>query len=239
MFVVFGIVLDKQTTNWQTRMTNVVLSRILPDPELAAEFHARGMPQEASLLPYQGQLLQYYREEFRTQTPEFQHWLDGDSRRTYMRWLATAAPHRLLITWMDTVMERIRNDYYIGGVQLPGTALDLNRVYDKMKLRFRHWCWLALIPVLCVAVTRELRFVDLFALAYLLAVYVLTFVVFHGDTGELERHMVLVAALYRMAPVVVLSSVWERILACVGVVLASAPGDTRAKAEARIPQPQP
>jgi hypothetical protein len=222
MFVVFGIVLDKQTTNWQTRMTNVVLSRILPDPELAAEFHARGLPQEASLLPYQGQLLQYYREDFRAQTPEFQHWLDGDSRRTYVRWLATAAPHRLLLTSMDSIMARITDRYYIGSVQLPRTAYDLIRVYDKMKLQFRHWCWLAIIPVLCVAVTRTLRFVDLFALAYLLAVYALAFVAFHADTGDLPRHMVLVAALYRMAPVIVLSSVWERVLARAGVVLASA-----------------
>jgi hypothetical protein len=118
---------------------------------------------------------------------------------------------------MDAVMERIRNDYYIGGVQLPGAARDLIRVYDKMKLRFRHWCWLALIPVLCAVLTREVRFVDAFALAYLVAVYVLAFAAFHGDTGELERHMVLVAALYRMAPVVVLSSVWERVLARVPV----------------------
>ena len=35
MFLVFGILLDKQTSNWQTRMTNVVLTRILTDPRLA------------------------------------------------------------------------------------------------------------------------------------------------------------------------------------------------------------
>ena len=52
--------------------------------------------------------------------------------------------------------------------------------------------------------TRRVRFVDLFALAYLAAVYLMAFVVFHADTGELDRHMSLVAALYRMAPVVVL-----------------------------------
>ena len=220
MFVVFGIVLDKQNSNWQTRMTNVVLSRILPDPKLAAEFHARGMPQEASLLPYQGRILQYYRQDFRTQTPEFQHWLDGDSRRMYVRWLMTAAPHRLLFRQMDSIMDRITDRYYTASVQLGGTAYELIPVYDNMELQFRHWCWLAIVPVLCVVVTRTLRFVDLFSLAYLLAVYVLTFVAFHADTGDLPRHMVLGAALYRMAPVIVLGSVWERVLARADAVLA-------------------
>ena len=109
-------------------------------------------------------------------------------------------------------------------MQLPGTAYDLIRVYDKMKLRFRNWCWLAIVPVLCVMVTRQPRFVDLFALAYLLAVYVLTFVTFHADTGDPERHMVLAAALYRMAPIVVLSSVWERVLPAIRSAWSAMPG---------------
>jgi hypothetical protein len=216
MFVVFGIVLDKQTTNWQTRMTNVVLTRILPDPKLAAEFHARGLPQEASLLPYQNRLLSYYNAEFRAQTPAFQHWLDEDSRGTYVRWLATAAPHRLLTEWMDSIMLRITNDYYIGGVVLPASANALIPFYDAVRLNFRFWYWLALVPVLCAALTLSVRFVDVFVLAYLAAVYVLAFAAFHGDTGELERHMVLAAAFYRMAPVIALGCVWERVAGPLG-----------------------
>ena len=42
-------------------------------------------------------------------------------------------------------------------------------------------------------------------------------------TGDPGRHMVLAAALYRMAPIIVLSSVWERVLARAGVVLAPEP----------------
>lgn len=210
MFLVFGVVLDKQTTNWQTRMTNVVLTRILPDAQLAAEFHARGLPQEESLLTYRGHMLEYYNEDFRTHTPAFQHWLDDESRPTYVRWLATAAPHRLLVTWLNTITQRGQYDYYTAGVRLPGTANDLARFYDAVWVPFRFWAWLAAVPVLCAVLSRRPRFVDLFALAYLAAVYVLAFVVYHADAGELDRHMVLVSALYRMAPVVVLSSVWER-----------------------------
>ena len=211
MFLVFGVILDKQTTNWQTRMTNLVLTRILPDAGLAAEFHARGMPNEESLLAYRGHMLQYYDADFRARTPAFQHWLDEESRATYLRWLTTVAPHRVLVTWMNIITGRGQYDYYTGGVTLPGTAKDLTRFYDAVRVPFRIWIWLAAVPVLCAALSRQLRFVDLFALAYLAAVYVLAFVVYHGDSGELDRHMVLVSALYRMAPVVVLASVWERI----------------------------
>src|SRR5262249_31121053 len=162
----FGIVLDKQTTNWQTRMTNVVLTRILVDPQLAAEFHARGLPQEESLLQYKGQLLRYYSEEFRARTPAFQRWLDEDSRSTYVRWLATTAPHRLLVAWMDWVMSRNTNSYYFSSVVLPRTATELIPFYDWVTLRFRVWYWLALVPVLCAALSRSVRFVDVFVLAY-------------------------------------------------------------------------
>src|SRR6185369_12010332 len=38
LFVVFGLVLDKESKNWQIRMTNVVLTRILPDQDLGHDF---------------------------------------------------------------------------------------------------------------------------------------------------------------------------------------------------------
>lgn len=215
MFLVFGVLLDKQAANWQARMTNVVLTRILPDAELAAEFHARGLPDEASLLAYRGHMLEYYDGEFHARTPAFQHWLDGDSRATYVRWLATAAPHRLLLAWMNTITQRGQYDYYTAGVQLPGSAHDLASFYDAVHVPFRFWPWLTAVPVLCAVLWRRPRFVDAFALAFLAAVYALTFVVYHADSGELDRHMVLVSALYRMAPVVVLGSVWERIVGAV------------------------
>jgi hypothetical protein len=211
MFIVFGILLDKETANWQTRMTNVVLTRILMDPHLMLEFQARGLPNDPVMIANGGRLLRYYDNEFRAQSPQFQRWLEEESRGTYLRWLATLEPHRLLIASMDNVNSRITNGYYMGGVVYPRAATSLVRMYDAMAMPFRYWYWLAVVPVLCAAVTRRIRFVDLFALAYLAAVYVMAFVVFHADTGELDRHMSLVAALYRMAPVVVLACVWDRV----------------------------
>jgi hypothetical protein len=49
------------------------------------------------------------------------------------------------------------------------------------------------------------------ALGYLGAIYCLAFIVYHGDTGDLERHMVLVSSLYRMAPVVALACPRDRL----------------------------
>jgi hypothetical protein len=210
LFLVFGVLLDKQSRNWQTRMTNIVLTRILPDAELADDFYRRGLPHEATMLEYRGQMLEDYSAEFRQRTPAFQRWLDAESRDTYVRWLATAAPHRRLIAWMDIIMGRGQYDYYTGGVRLPKIASDLVRFYDAVLLPFRVWVWLALVPIACAAVTRRPYFIDLYALAFLAAVYVIAFVVYHADAGELDRHIILASALYRMAPVVVLGCIWAR-----------------------------
>ena len=211
MFLLFGILLDKENSNWQTRMTNVVLTRILMDPYLLLEFQSRGLPDDPVMIAHRGQLLMYYDDDFRAQSPAFQRWLDEQSRSTYVRWLATLAPHRLLIASMDLVTSRITNGYYMGGVVYRRAATGLIPMYDAVAVPFRYWYWLALVPPLCAAASRRIRFVDLFALAYLAAVYVMAFVVFHADTGELDRHMSLVAALYRMAPVVVLACIWDRV----------------------------
>jgi hypothetical protein len=202
-------VLDKQSTNWQNRLTNVVLTRILRDQSLAEHFFAAGLPREPMLLAHKGRMLMYYSPEFRQQTPRFQRWLDGPSRTTYVRWLATIEPHRLLIADIDLATARVSNGYYMGGVSYPRAATALVALYDAAALPFRFWWPLALVPLLAVGLARRVRFIDLFALAYCAAVYGMTFVVFHADTGELDRHMTLVAALYRMAPIVVLACLWQ------------------------------
>jgi hypothetical protein len=37
-------------------------------------------------------------------------------------------------------------------------------------------------------------------------------VVFHGDSAEMERHIVLTAVLYRLSPLVMLACIWERLV---------------------------
>jgi len=208
LFLIFGVVLDRGTDHWQNRMTNVVLTRILTDPYLTMEFFNRGLPHDEGMLAAAGQMLKYYDKEWRAKTPAFQHWLDDESRATYMRWLATLAPHRYLFAAIDQITHRGNYDYYTGGLRLPLATTDV-RFYDATQMAFRHWRWLAIVPIACAVLTWSLRFVDAFALAYFAALYVLAFGVFHGDTGEMDRHMVLIAALYRMAPIVALACVWE------------------------------
>lgn len=211
LFLLFGVLLDRQSTNWQNRLTNVVLTRILRDPALSHQFHVNGMPREPMMLAHTGRMLMYYSPEFRAQTPAFQRWLDGPSRSTYIRWLATLQPHRMLIADMDRATARLTNGYYMGGTQYPRAATALIALYDALAIPFRFWWLLGLVPVSCAALTRSVRFADVFALIYLAAVYAMSFVVFHADTGELDRHMTLAAALYRMAPLVALACIWQRI----------------------------
>lgn len=213
LFVAFSVVIDKQNRNWQIRMTNIVLTRILPNPPLAEEFFTQGLPREPTLLAAKGRMLAAYDPAFVAATPEFQRWLDEQSRPTYVAWLRGFEPHAMLVDGLDHVTKHwpFAFNYYTAGVLLPGSAWDLYPASHAMRLPFTRWRWLALVPLACALLTWRIAFVDLFALAYLAAVYLMAFAVFHGDTGEMDRHMVLTAALYRFAPVIVLGSVWERV----------------------------
>jgi len=213
MFVAFSIVIDKQNHNWQIRMTNLVLTRILPDETLRTEFMARGLPAEPALLAAKGRMLAAYDPAFVEATPQFQQWLDEQSRPAYVAWLRTLAPHRMLVNEIDRAMKNwpYAFNYYFAGIGLPGSAWDFYPWSQEMRMPFAQWRWLALIPIACALLTLDLAFVDLFALAYFAAVYSMAFAVYHGDSGELDRHMVLTAALYRFAPIVALAPVWERL----------------------------
>jgi len=213
LFAIFGLLIDKENHNWSIRMTNLVLTRILPDPQLSAYFHARGLPYEPNLLAWKNQMLAAYQPSFVEQTPEFQRWLEDGSRAAYMEWMMGLDPHRRLLQQIDwiTTREQEGHAYYAGAVNLPGVAMDLNRLYDAVRIPFRDWRWLALVPVACALLSWRIRFVDVFAIAYMIGVYVVAFIVFHGDSGELARHMSFVNMLYRIAPVVALGCIWERL----------------------------
>lgn len=209
LFIVFGVLLDKESRNWQTRMTNVVLTRILVDHELGPDFQQRGLPVDVTLLAYRGEMLKDYDPAFRAATPAFQRWLDIESRPTYLRWLASLDAQRVLMRAMDENVTTYDDPYYTAGIRLPPIGAALAPFYANAALPFTAWVSLAIVPIGCIAIRRPRRFIDLFALAFMAAVYALAFVVFHADSGELPRHMVLVAALYRLAPLVVLGCVCE------------------------------
>jgi hypothetical protein len=213
LFVVFSVVIDKQNRNWQIRMTNIVLTRILQNPALSQEFLRRGLPDEPALLAARGRMLAAYDPAFVAATPRFQQWLDEQSRATYLGWLRTLAPHRILVAGFDHAMRHwpYAFNYYLAGVHLPGSAWDFYPWSHAMRLPFTQWICLALIPLACALLTWQVIFADLFVPAYLVAVYLMAFAVFHGDTGEMDRHLVLTAALYRFAPVIALAPVWERV----------------------------
>lgn len=213
LFVAFSVVIDKQNRNWQIRMTNLVLTRILPNRALATEFFAKGLPRETALLAAKGRMLAAYDPTFVAATPRFQRWLDEQSRPTYLAWLRGVEPHRMLFEAMDSVMRHapFAFNYYVAGMRLPGSAWDLYPISHAMRLPFAQWLWLAAIPLASALISRRVAFADLFALAYLSAVYLMAFAVFHGDSGEMDRHMVLTAALYRFAPIVALAPVWDRL----------------------------
>jgi hypothetical protein len=213
MFVAFSIVIDKQNHNWQIRMTNIVLTRILPDPKLRNEFLARGLPDEPALLAARGRMLAAYDPAFVAETPRFQHWLDEQSRPTYVAWLRGLEPHQMMFGAMDHVIKHWPYvfNYYMAGMRLPTSAWDFYPWSNAMRLPFVEWRCLALIPIACAVLTLQVTFADIFAIAYLVAVYLMAFAVYHGDTGELDRHLVLTATLYRFAPVIALAPIWERV----------------------------
>ena len=175
MFVAFSIVIDKQNHNWQIRMTNLVLTRILPDESLRAEFLAQGLPAEPALLAASGRMLAAYDPAF-VKTPQFQRWLDEQSRPAYVAWLGTLEPHRILVDKIDNAMKHwpYAFNYYFAGSPA-GECLDFYPWSHEMRMPFAQWRWLALIPIACALLTLDLAFVDLFALAYFAAVYSMAF----------------------------------------------------------------
>jgi hypothetical protein len=95
---------------------------------------------------------------------------------------------------LDHILTRSESghEYYAAGVALSGAAMNLNRLWDRARLPLSTWVWLAAVPIVCAAATRRIRSLS----ATLGAIYCLAFIVYHGDTGDLERHMVLVSSLY-------------------------------------------
>ena len=65
--------------------------------------------------------------------------------------------------------------------------------------------------IVCALLSWGIRFIDVFTIAYMIGVYVVAFIVFHGDSGELSRHMSFVNMLYRITPAVALACIWERV----------------------------
>lgn len=211
LFIAFSIVADMANRNWQIRLTNVMLTRIHPNPQLRTQFEALGLPRGDELNAWHGHMLAAYDPAFVAATPLFQQWLDNESRPTYLRWLATAEPHRQLWEWGDHALTRVDPgfDYYTAAVRFPKLAFAALPLWDALRIPLGWWCALPLLPVLAGLLLRRIGFAQVFPLAYGLAVYALLFVVYHADSGELDRHLVLVGALYRLASIVVLGGIWD------------------------------
>jgi hypothetical protein len=211
LFVAFSVVADLANHNWQIRMTNVVLTRIHPNAQLRAQFEALGLPRGDELTAWNGHMLAAYDPSFVAATPIFQHWLDGESRPAYLRWLATAEPHRQLWTWGDHALTRFDDlyNYYTAAVRYPPLVYGVLPLWDALRLPLIWWCALPLATVLIALAARRVGFMQLIPLAYAVAVYALFFVVYHADSGELSRHLALVGVLYRLAPLLALGGAWD------------------------------
>ncbi|HOW97217.1 MAG TPA: hypothetical protein P5567_02055 [Kiritimatiellia bacterium] len=183
-------------------LSNVIMGRILPDPEARAFFHARGMPLDERVMSYSGRLRSRAYRELWARAPEFRAWLTPEGMRTYRAWLLRdGAAFRAAWRALAEGDSGIGNCLGYGGDVAP-------RPVAARLLPFYLWLgklppalWLALmllLPLLDRWRDGPLSPRSLLLPALATAAYAQAFICFHGDADEVPRHMLIVGLLYRV-----------------------------------------
>ncbi len=185
-------------------LTNVLMGRILPDPEARAYFAARGMPVDDDILAFAGKSSLTVQRELYARHPELQRWVDADGSRVYQGWLLADVRH-VAAAWRGLLDYRLRLGGVGIGVELPGAALRLRWAYYQLgRIPGAAWWALALAP-LAFSLARGRRPVPsrpLLAAALAGATLAMGFVCFHGECTEMARVMMPTGLLYRVTALV-------------------------------------
>ncbi|MFH1418669.1 MAG: hypothetical protein ABII12_10350 [Planctomycetota bacterium] len=193
-----GFISARLSNRWQWGHANAITARILPDAQAVAFFSEAGMPTDDAVLRQAGKCTSGPLVEIFHACPEFFDWLEEKGARTYAGWLvfrkaSYVEPWRFL--------QQI-TDFDAGWYAKQGSAKR-----DFLRLSSRSYTW-APPPTFCtlflmLAVVGYLirgpaRFAGVMTFTLVVATYTQALVTYHGDAGEVERHMVPALILYRM-----------------------------------------
>ena len=181
-------------------LTDVLMKRILPDPQAAAYLSQRGMPTNDVVMAYAGRATKSVQDELFVQCPEFRDWVDAKGKRAYESWLLSH-PRRFAEAWQGILYYRIRLPWAAKDKTLPTISLRLLWHYYHLG-QAPPWLWglLALAP-LGIALVRSRRPVPalpLLSAALVPLTLVMGFVSYHGECVELPRLMMPTGLLYRV-----------------------------------------
>jgi hypothetical protein len=186
---------------WMHRVwiTNVVMSRILPDPASRAEFAAQGMPTNAAVLRHAGRMRGPAFQELWNDSPDFERWISTRGLSAYRRWLI-ARRDSYREAW-SVMIYHLRNKppFYAKDMFIPRWVRHNFRLYDLMAAP--TWLWIvSLVLPLGLAWRWERRNCILawLIVACALAGYGQAFLCYHAEPDEVRRHILLSGVLYRV-----------------------------------------
>lgn len=201
VYVVVASISEQRAKEYQRlTLTDVLMFRILPDPDAVAFFASRGMPADDVVRSYAGRATKTVQDELFAQNPEFRQWVDENGKRVYQSWLL-ASPRRFVDAWRGILYYRIRLPWAGIGVTLPAASFRLRWAYYHLG-RAPAWLWLTLaFAPLGVALARArhpLPSLALLGAALVPITLAMGFVSYHGECVEMPRLMMPTGLLYRV-----------------------------------------
>jgi hypothetical protein len=198
---------------WQDPMANVIMRRMLPDPERKAYLTAHGMPDDAVVRSFSGEL--WFHTKYRQHAP-LVNWLRKDGKRTYIGYLLShplASNGEMLaalpeyFTLSDFKRKWLHDE--------PGTLFQpltfaLNQVFFfRLPTVWFAPAWAALAVILALIPSRRARPVAMVTLFLGAAAYTQVFVGYHGDAADEGRHLVVGQLLFRLSLLSGMLAVWR------------------------------
>jgi hypothetical protein len=204
-------------------LTDVIMFRILPDPDARAYFAARGMPCGPEVMQHAGQVRSRNRNALYQDSPAFQEWLAQRGVSVYQRWLVTH-----WASFRDagkSIAEFRTQPASYGRRTKPRPVSARFTAFYAFIGKAPVWIWLLalVLPLADWLTTRRVSPLCAMGAMLVLATYAEAFVCFNGECDEMTRLMMPVGILYRMTLGVALAASvdWLRRL-----VSARSPGTT-------------
>lgn len=208
---------------WQWGRLNVLMLRILPDPEARRFFADAGMPAGPRALELAEEfadppLRNRARKQLLDELPELPAWIERDGSRTYLKWVLTRPESYTepVHAFDESLADRSTANWFrafLGG-RRPLLEETAGRVYHWV-LPLAVWPLIALLPLLELALFRRVGPPSLVVAALVLGNHAQIFVTYHADSDEPWRHLLSALAVHRIAQWLALAALvqllWPRL----------------------------
>lgn len=209
ILILFAVFLVQNTSaeigrRWQGPFSNVIVQRILSDPDARGFFQRNGMPLDENVMQLQGQTTQEYGKALNSE-PRYRplvNWIDQHGKNSYTRFLLSRAYESLSLPIINRVklISSDSSEYRLVLKTMPEWAKTISRI---MYPEDPNWVMAGTVLLVGLLIFSGYRnrfspacFIPLILVAL---VYPLMFVVWHGDAIEVERHAAQIGIQLRLA----------------------------------------